>query len=117
MQGGRGHLQAPRSSSAAPDVTSNPVPVSAATIVNGTTMTNPPGTITGEEIEDLVTQNVKEQKGRVMQRLRDRAPPPFAPEILAITVPPHVKIPRIDYYRGEGDTVERIQRHETSLFG
>lgn len=40
-----------------------------------------------------------------------------APEILAVTVSPHVQSPRIDYYRGEGNPIEHIQRHEASLLG
>lgn len=61
--------------------------------------------------------DVKEKKDMVMPRLRDRASPPFALDILAVTVSPHVQIPQIDYYRGEGNPVEHIHRHKVSLLG
>lgn len=49
--------------------------------------------------------------------MRDRSSLPFALEILLVTMPPHVQTPMIDFYRGECDPVEHIQKHEVSLFG
>lgn len=51
----------------------------------------------------------------VMPRLCDRVSHPFAPKILTFTVYPHVQTARIDYYKGESDPVEHIQRHKVSL--
>lgn len=73
--------------------------------------------MTWEEIEELVSRNVKEQKERFMPRLRDKMSNPFTIEILVVTVSSHVQSPRIDCYQGEGDPVEYIQRHEVSLLG
>lgn len=67
--------------------------------------------MTREEIEELVAHTVKEQKSRVMPRLHDRVSHPFASEILAVIVPPHVQMPHIDYYIGEGGPTDHIQRH------
>lgn len=64
--------------------------------------------MTQEEIEKLVARTIKEQKGRVMPRLRDRAPYPFTLEILAITVTTHIQSPRIECYRGKGDLIEHV---------
>lgn len=61
-------------------------------------MALPPGIMTQVEIEELVVRTVKELKGRVMPHLRDRASHPFTPEILVVTVPPHVQNPQIDCY-------------------
>lgn len=71
--------------------------------------------MTWEEIVELVDKKVKDHKGRVMLQLRDRASHPLTPEILTVTVPPHVQNPRIDCYDEEGDPVDHIQRHETSF--
>lgn len=71
--------------------------------------------MTMEEIKEFVAQTVKEQKDMCMPHLRDRVLHPSAPKILAVTMPPHIQTPHIDYYRGDGDLVEHIQRHETSL--
>lgn len=53
-----------------------------------------PQGMTHEEIEEFVARIVKEQKGRVMSRLRDRVSHPFT------RVSPHVQNLRIDSYRG-----------------
>lgn len=91
--------------------------VSVAIVGTGATMDHSPGIMTREEVEELVSQKMKDQKGRAMPSLRDRASYPFAPKILTVMVLPHVKIPQIDYYREEGEPVEYIQRHEASLLG
>lgn len=73
--------------------------------------------MTQEEFEELIDRTIKEQKGRVMSRHIDRPSHPFTPEILAVTVPPHVQNPQIDSYRGKIDLVEHIQRHDATLLG
>lgn len=91
--------------------------MSSATLGNGTMMNLPPSVMTSEEIEELVSQKVKEQKGNLMPLLRDTALNFFAPKILAFIVPPHVQSPKINYYRDEGNPVEHIQSHEAYLLG
>lgn len=90
---------------------------SAATQGTRATMTQPSDIMTQEEIEELVARTFKEQKGRVMPRLKDRASYPFIREILDVMVRPHIQNPRFDCDRGEGDPVDHIQRHENSLPG
>lgn len=80
-------------------------------------MALPPSVMTGEEIQDLVAQTVKDHNGRVMPYLRDKASHPFALEILAVTVPQYVLTPQIDYYRGKCDLIKHILRHEASILG
>lgn len=67
-----------------------PLPDSAATQGTCTTMALSPGVRTREEIEELVAKRVKEQKGMIMPRLRDRVSQPFTSEILSVMAPPHV---------------------------
>lgn len=77
-------------------------------------MALPPGAMTREQIEELVALKVKKQKGGVLLRLRYRA---SHPDILTVTVSPHIQKPHIYYYRDEGDLVKHIQRHEASIIG
>lgn len=65
--------------------------------------------MTRKEIEVLIARIMKEQKVRIMPRLRDRASHPFGLEKLAVTLPLHLQTPCIDYYRGEGKTVEQLR--------
>lgn len=91
------------------------LPASAASQGISATMALPQGAITREEIETLVVRTVNNQKGIIMLRLRDRAPHPFTPKIMIVTVFPHIQNLQIDSYRGKADPVEHIQRHEVSL--
>lgn len=52
-----------------------------------------------------------------MPRFGGMASQPFFPEILDVTLSHHVQTPQINYYRGECNPVEHIQRHEASLLG
>lgn len=80
-------------------------------------MTLPLVAMIREENQELVAQKVKEQKGGILPHLRDRVSHLFVPEIFVVIVPPHVQTPLIDYYRGEDNPVEHIQRHEVYLLG
>lgn len=78
-----------------------PLPMSVATLGTGMTVGLTPSIMMREDIEDLVAWIVKEQKGRFMPRLCDKVSHFFTLEILAVTVPPHVQMARIDYYKGK----------------
>lgn len=86
----------------------------------------PPLTFTSKQVEELITQKLKEQKGEVMPILHDRVSRPFtpkmmlhpfSPKMMSIIIPRDVMTQTISDYKGEGDAIQHIQNYKSSLMG
>lgn len=69
------------------------------------------------QVEKSINRKLKEQKGRVMSVLRDRVLHPFMREMMLIIIPQHVTTRSIPDYKGKGDPIQHIQKHESSILG